>query len=164
MTRTAAQRGRYARSKGAAFEREVASAFRAWLGDDWTVRRIPADRQRGRAGTAGDVECVHPERPFPFAVECKAGGGFHEGHLWRVPPRGPVASWWDQACDQAKPAGLRPMLVMRRNAGERLVMLERDAASALGLREGHRLTLDGPVVVVRLADLCATNPGTLEAL
>ena len=119
--------GKKSRNKGANFERAIAKRLREWLGDDWTVKRNPTDRQKGKAG-AGEFEIVGPF-PFPFAIECKAHEAFDYGQLFRVPVTGPFEKFWEQAKDQAEAAEKRPLLFLKRNNGPILVGVELNAIS-----------------------------------
>ena len=113
--------GKKSRNKGANFERAIAARLRQWLGDDWTVKRNPTDRQKGKAG-AGEFEIVGPF-PFPFAIECKAHESFDYGQLFRTPVTGPFEGFWEQAKAQADAAEKLPLLLLKRNNGPILVAM-----------------------------------------
>jgi hypothetical protein len=121
--------GKKSRNKGAAFERAIAIRLRKWLGDDWTVKRNPTDRQKGKAG-AGEFEIVGP-RVFPFAIECKAHESFEYSQLFKDPVSGPFLSFWEQATDQANSAEKKPMLFLKRNNGPVLVAMKSCEATAM---------------------------------
>ena len=107
--------GKRSRDKGATWERAVARALQFWLGSEWHVYRIQADRQQGQKGEAGDIGFRGPFA-FPFAVEAKHSKSFRAGQLWKG--SGPFLSWWAQATDQAEFVGLAPMLVLKGNGYE----------------------------------------------
>jgi hypothetical protein len=117
--------GRKSRNKGANFERDIAKRLRSWLGEDWTVKRNPTDRQKGKAG-AGEFEIVGPH-PFPFAIECKAHETFNYSQIFRTPITGPLPGFWEQAVDQADSAEKLPMLFVKKNNGPTIVALPRCA-------------------------------------
>lgn len=118
-------RGRTSRNKGANFERSIAKRLRSWLGDDWEISRNPTDRQKGKTG-AGEFEIVGPHI-FPFAIECKAHESFDYGQLFRTPITGPFRGFWKQARDQAEAADKMPMLILKKNNGPTLCVLETEA-------------------------------------
>lgn len=150
------------RSKGRAFEQQVARDLRASLGDGWTVTRAGTDQQRGQAktGHAGEFAIVGPF-VFPFSVECKAVQTFDEGQLWRASVPDSTAKLWAQAVRQADGVRLAPLLVVKRNMGEVLaVMRSGDAVRLFGTIPTPCLyrELGGePVTVVRWTD--AVNRG-----
>ena len=136
------------RAKGASFERRIANDLRAWLspentGNLWTVQRAQTDRQAGQTpGQAGEfhIQCAtDPSKRFPWAIECKAEKAWHEAQLWSTPVNGPIAStgkrrgYWQQAVEQASAAGLAAVLIVKRNHGPVLAIMERKTWQALGL-------------------------------
>jgi hypothetical protein len=69
---------------------------------------------------AGDLACN--DARFPFCVEVKR----RESWSWRefmAGRRSPVWTWWRQACAAAEASGLEPMMWMRRNHGDWIVVL-----------------------------------------
>ena len=157
--------GKKSRNKGANFERAIATRLRQWLGDDWTVKRNPTDRQKGKAG-AGEFEIVGPFS-FPFAIECKAHESFDYGQLFRVPVTGPFGGFWQQAKDQAEAAEKRPLLFLKRNNGPILVGIELSALSGiLGVAElGSLLRLnDLGCCVVPIESFLSAFPSALYEL
>ena len=142
--------GRKSRNKGANFERAIAKRLREWLGEDWTVKRNPTDRQNGVAG-AGEFELVGPF-PFPFAIECKAHESFDYSQLFRRPLTGPLSGFWSQAMSQAQSCGKRPLLLLKRNNGPILAVAEIDTLRGVGI-------LAESSCVMRLYDLgCCVFP------
>jgi len=134
-------------------ERRIANDLRTWLspeatGELWTVQRAQTDRQAGQTvGHAGEfvVECTTDRsQRFPFAIECKAEKAWHEGQLWSIPVAGPITStskrrgYWQQAVEQASAAQLKPLLIVKRNHGPVLAIMERKVWTAMGL---YRLPL-----------------------
>jgi len=111
------------RSKGRSFEQAVARDLRAWLGEAWTVERNPTDRQRGATGSAGEFSIRRKDGgAFVYCIECKAYASWDEGQLWRVPVVGPLPKFWSQAVRQAAAVGLEPLLIVKRDRGEVLVV------------------------------------------
>ena len=130
------------RAKGAAFERQIARDLRLWLentGDLWRVMRAQTDRQAGQdPNSAGEFAFIGPPgQRFPWAIECKASTAWHESQLWPVPVKGPITTtskrrgYWEQAVDQASAVGLQPVLVVRRNNGPVLAIMERKTWTGL---------------------------------
>lgn len=141
------------RAKGAAFERRIANDLRTWLspeatGQIWTVMRAQTDRQRGQdPDHAGEfvIECPTDRRQrFPWSIECKSEKAWHEAQLWSTPVTGPITStekrrgYWQQTVEQASSVGLAPVLIVKRNHGPVLAIMERKTWQALGL---YRLPL-----------------------
>lgn len=125
------------RNKGRSFEQAVASDLREALGAEWIVMRNQTDRQRGQVGAAGEFSIqrldVASGPRFPWCIECKAYGDWHEGQLWREPVVGHVVRWWEQASRQAASIQAAPMLICKRNRGEVLVIVRQaDWIRALG--------------------------------
>lgn len=134
---TAPKPRKNSRAKGAGFERTIAKDLRAWLGDEWSVMRTQTDRQRGQTGHGGEftIERLADKAKFPFAIECKANEAFDYGHLWNAPIPGPFPKFWKQAARQAQGVDGRPMLILKRNLGEILVVLRlNDAVDGRGRR------------------------------
>jgi hypothetical protein len=100
--------GKTSRNKGRAFEQRIRRDLQHWLGGEWSVYRIQADRQQGQTGEAGDIGAEGPW-DFPLSVECKHSAAFHAGQLWKG--TGPFAGWWDQAVMQARSVKRLPLLV-----------------------------------------------------
>lgn len=142
--------GRKSRNKGANFERAIANDLREWLGDEWTIKRNPTDRQKCAAGS-GEFEIVGPQA-FPFSIECKAHETFDYSQLFRQPTTGPFESFWEQACSQADASSKKPMLILKRNNGPTLVAVEREDYSAMmgSCTDTPRMLVNG----------CAVMPAT----
>ena len=131
--------GRKSRNKGANFERAIAKRIREWLGEEWTVKRNPTDRQKGATG-AGEFELAGPF-DFPFAIECKAHESFDYSQLFRSPLTGPLKGFWDQAVSQADSCGKRPLLLLKRNNGPVLAVAE------IGLLRGAGILAEASCVM-----------------
>ena len=148
MTRTRSAIGRGSREKGRAWEQEVARRLRDWLGPEWTVSRVPTERQRGQvvAEEAGDLHVSGPH-PWPFAIECKATESWDHAMLFSSPVAERFAVYWRQAREQA---GERiPLLFAKRNRAEPVVLLPADAAQTLPrLPAVMRIDLCGESVAV----------------
>lgn len=92
--------GRMSRNKGAAFEREIAIRLSALLGRD-------VKRRLGQARDAGhDLDGTDP-----FLIECKRRA------------RISVYEWYEQVVKAAAGRGGIPMVIMRQDNGEALVLL-----------------------------------------
>lgn len=172
------------RRKGAAFERKVANDLRRWLspeatGELWSVLRAQTDRQKGQdPNHAGEfvVECMtDAEQRFPWAIECKAEQAWHEAQLWSQPPTGPIAStakrrgYWQQAVEQASAVGLAPVLIVKRNNGPQLCIMERETWASLGVYSlptmRFQLPLDGEqwdLIAVPWATVLGIHPANLD--
>lgn len=83
------------RNKGAAFEREIATALELELGI-----KFKRDLDQYRQADRGDLIADDPA--FPFLIECKryAGGSFKP-------------AWWAQAYKAALTTGQRPAVIYR---------------------------------------------------
>ena len=154
--------GKKSRNKGANFERAIAKRLREWLGDDWTVKRNPTDRQKGKAG-AGEFEIVGP-LPFPFAIECKAHESFDYGQLFRTPLTGPFVGFWEQAKAQAEAAEKRPLLFIKKNNGPVIAVLGSDSIADIRpvTEYGRQLRIyHMDCYVIEAASFFATYPSML---
>lgn len=99
--KTASERGRSNRRKGATFEREIARWLREQLGV--TTKRNLKQYQEAQHG---DLEPVGP-----YLIECKAHA------------RLSIKSWWQQAVVAAKAASLEPLLIYKVRGSFRAVLL-----------------------------------------
>ena len=154
--------GRKSRNKGASFERAIARRIRDWLGEDWTVKRNPTDRQKCAAG-AGEFEIVGPF-DFPFAIECKAHESFDYSQLFRRPLTGPLIGFWEQAVAQADSCGKLPLLLMKRNNGPVLAVAGIDVVRGAGILAECSCVMrlyDMGVCVFPAVDLFNTCPEVL---
>jgi hypothetical protein len=88
------------RAKGAAFEREVVNALRDYMGVD--CRR---NLEQSRSG--GEDIVLRP-----YSIECKRRAAIA------------LYDWWEQSCTSAKKKALRPLLVIRADRKEPLVVME----------------------------------------
>jgi hypothetical protein len=93
-----------------------------------------------RVDTKASGDLLTTARLFPWAVEVKRREGWSTRELI-AGRKSPVWGWWRQAQAAAEEGGLEPMLWFRRNRGEWLLMLGRDAVRT------HRLLLGGEVPV-----------------
>lgn len=97
MTRTRSQINRTNRSKGAAFEREVAADLLRLTG-------ISFKRELEQVRSAGLGDLNADDEAWPFLLECK-----------RVATTLKMAEWRRQAVEAAKKSRLLPAVVYRRN-------------------------------------------------
>lgn len=149
------------RSKGRAFEQQIATEFRLNLGDPWTVTRNQTDRQGGQlAGVAGEFTIEHADDgvEFPFCVECKAHESFDYHQFWTG--LGPFTGFWRQACDQAQVAGKEPLLILKRNRGPILCAVELGAWDLDAITPPWLvLTVDGDhILVLTFESFLAARP------
>ncbi len=169
------------RRKGASFERAIANDLRGWLeatGQLWTVLRAQTDRQAGQdPDHAGEfvIQCLtNKGQRFPFCIECKAEKSWHESQLWSSPPIGPIAStgkrrgYWQQALEQASAVQMVPLLIVKRNRGPVLAIMERKTWQGLHVYTlpCHRfvLPLEGErwdLVAVPWAAVLAAHPSNV---
>lgn len=105
------------RDKGARFERAVCKDLRQWLGDEWSVERVPGYRQaRGEAGMAGDIVCTSQVMQMPFCFEVKHYAAFSADHIMS-PGSKMLEGFWGQARSQADAVGRVPLLLVKRDRG-----------------------------------------------
>jgi len=128
-----ASRGKGSKAKGANFELKTSKLFTSWWtagGFEGKFYRTPASgglRQDNREGTVGDL--VTPEG-FTYTIECKNQEQWKFRELFKaveiVKPKHSarnIAGFWYQACDDARRAGLNPILVFSKNHFPNMVML-----------------------------------------
>jgi len=151
--------GAKSRTKGATFEREVARRLRDLLGEAWTVQRVPADRQRGQGGQAGDLVVTGPRR-WPWVVECKSHKTFDVAQLLEPGLPGPFQGWWVQACSQALVADGLPCLVLRVPRRDLLVALPGvvEASPSVLLAVDDGVVTVGPWAVMTSALIATCQP------
>lgn len=94
--KTASQRGRSARAKGAAFERQIANELNAELGV--SLRR---NLKQYQVNEEGDL--VDDTGKFPFDIECKA---YADGN-------GLKAAWWAQAVASSERSRKIPAVIYK---------------------------------------------------
>lgn len=120
--KTAAQRGRASRAKGAKFERDIAKAIRPWFPD---ARR---SRDNGSSNTSdtGDIAMAGPDLYWSLKDDDKG----------LTSPPGLIAAWMAEA--RAKAGGRVPLLVQKRRGHADPLMswcwLELDALVSLRFR------------------------------
>ena len=111
VKRTHSQAGKYARTKGAVFERDMARVFSKWSATN--VERCPGSGVYGKRikGLTGDL--VFPDDP-PLCVELKR----REGWTWTSLLKGKTEfpHWWEQTWHACPPAQA-PVLVFKKNRG-----------------------------------------------
>jgi hypothetical protein len=88
------------RAKGAAFEREIVNALRDYLGVDCR-RNLEQTRSGGE-----DIILK------PYSIECKRRANMA------------LYEWWDQAVTSAKRSNLRPVMVLRADRKDALVVMD----------------------------------------
>lgn len=96
--------GAHSRRKGAAFEREIAARLTQLLGTE-VKRRLGQARDSGH-----DLQLA----AGPYIIECKRRAGIA------------VVRWFEQAKVSTTGAGEIPMVVMREDGGQPLVLLSLD--------------------------------------
>ena len=88
------------RNKGATFEREVIKAFKDYLGVD-----CKRNLEQWRSG-GDDIELP------PYSIECKRRSKIA------------IYDWWDQACKSADAKKMQPILIVRADREETLVVMD----------------------------------------
>lgn len=170
------------RSKGNKYENTVCKTLSRWIDpsirEDAHVEHLPFRRRttsvvplEGHWRGHGDILHRPDLRyPWPFCVECKAVQGWtFDGMFvdtWSV------WAWWEQARNQARDAGLSPLLALRRNRTPDHALLRCEDAECLRLEQaavGTIVRLVHPkqgdeIVIARLDDLVRTDPRRLSAV
>lgn len=113
------------------------------LGDWWGVpfRRTPSSgawntqsKHMGHGSTDfhGDI-VAPPEANFPFSVECKA---YKEVEIYKaLYGKSNVFEWWKQTCVDARDSGKIPMLIMKENRKQPLVVISWRVYATLFLQQ-----------------------------
>jgi len=111
--------GKMSRQKGARFEVEVAKQFTEWTG--MNVRRTPRSGAYGGENwksLTGDLMFDHD---WPYVVELK------NRESWKLEDvfagKGEVWEWWTKLREEATVAKKKPMLIIKKNRVEPMVML-----------------------------------------
>lgn len=162
--------GAHSRNKGRAWEQAVARDLRAWLGDEFSVKRLRTDEQRGM-DHAGEFQVTGPWR-FPWAVECKAHASFDVRQLWKTPISGPFPEFWRQCAEQARACARAPLLVINVPRGENLAVMRHTCRPALKLLppimalsvDDYDTLTTETLVVVPWKRLLAVDAGLLREL
>lgn len=94
MTRTASQRGRTNRARGAAFERATAAELLRLTGIGFT-------RNLEQTRTAGEDDLIPDDDAWPFVIECKSSTTLK------------LTEWRRQAVDAAKSSRKLPCVIYR---------------------------------------------------
>jgi Holliday junction resolvase len=125
MARTRSQAGKHAKAKGSKAERDLAKKFQDWWGTGAVFARTPGSGGWGRHQTqfnaAGDITCS--DATFPFTIESKNQEGWILDQLLTA-PKNKLFDFWEQAVGET-PAGKAPLLVIKRNRTEFLVVFNR---------------------------------------
>ena len=124
------------RDKGAAFEREVANAFRmAW---NVEVERTPLSGGWGRKKTMGDLVFMNPV--IDIFVECKNPKGINFETVF-VPgnPTHPIWAWWENAKMQAKQEDKRPVLIFKWWRSQTWVLMKSDTGPLRAVDPGNEV-------------------------
>ena len=109
--------GKASRDKGARFERAICKDLRQWLGEDWSVERVPAYRQgKGQVGMAGDIVCTSDVMRWPFCLELKHYAKFSADHIM-TPGCKMLQGFWSQARSQAAAIKKVPLLLVKKDRG-----------------------------------------------
>jgi hypothetical protein len=125
------------KNKGSSFERVISKTFTEWWNNDGMEGkffRTPGSgalAYREQEDVIGDLCTPHG---FPYTIECKNQEGWKLEDLFTEKievntDKGSVSGWWRQACIEAYRANKYPMLIMKKNYYEPLVMLCNDIYS-----------------------------------
>lgn len=122
--------GKKSKNKGATFERKVAKILQEYwsqVSPGCSFRRTPGSGGWARSGgnldkfgSAGD--CVCDDTTFPWCLEMKHYASYDVEKLLNG-KNATIMQWWDQA-DGETPEGKSPLLIMKRNGSEELVMFD----------------------------------------
>jgi len=115
--------GKKSKRKGGSNERKLAKEFKEWWGyGEWVKTPVsggwssPAVREEFR--TCGDIMTTALD--FPFCVEAKHQEKWELMQLFTA-PKSAIFQFWEQTVDET-PEGTMPLLVIRRNHREPLVL------------------------------------------
>jgi hypothetical protein len=160
------------KNKGSNFERVISKTFTEWWNSDGMEGkffRTPGSgalAYREQEDVIGDLCTPHG---FPYTIECKNQEGWKLEDLFSEKievntDKGSVSGWWRQACIEAYRANKSPMLIMKKNYYEPLVIIENSSmftnyvlCSVPNLRRVYNVStedFDGcyDVIVLRLSD------------
>ena len=160
------------KNKGSNFERVISKTFTEWWnngGMEGKFFRTPGSgalAYREQEDVIGDLCTPHG---FPYTIECKNQEGWKLEDLFSEKievnaDKGSVSGWWRQACIEAYRANKSPMLIMKKNYYEPLVIIENSSmftnyvlCSVPNLRRVYNVSteeFDGcyDVIVLRLSD------------
>ena len=116
------------RNKGAGFERKIAKSLTEWSGK--TFDRV---FRSGGGAAKGDIAPAYHSWPFVAELKNRESWGHHElfnnkGNIWK---------WWSKVCEEAEDAAKYPLLIIKRNRHQALVILNRaDCLSLLSWCSG----------------------------
>jgi hypothetical protein len=125
------------KQKGAEFERDVCKKLSLWVShgkrEDLFWRsamsggRATVGRKKGKdhAKHAGDISATHPDGHAltdHWYVECKSVADL-KVDSWLLKEEGDLAKFWRVAIEQAEAHKLRPMMIVKQNRGEVLLIV-----------------------------------------
>lgn len=135
--RTPSQLGKFKREKGVRWERESAKIFSNWLGCD--CRRTPMSGAYGSGWNLGGDLMF--DKDIPLYVELK------NDESWRLEQlllwKGPIPKWWEKAYNESCMWDKHPLLVLKRNHVEPIVIVEQSFMKAN--KKKSRITVHGYV-------------------
>lgn len=160
------------KNKGSNFERVISKTFTEWWNSDGMEGkffRTPGSgalAYREQEDVIGDLCTPHG---FPYTIECKNQEGWKLEELFNPKmeandDKGSISGWWRQACIDAYRANKHPMLIMKKNYYDPLVMWDHYGLPAINLpvglpklfRQYNVVTEEFdkyyPVVVIKLYD------------
>lgn len=125
------------KNKGSNFERTIAKDFTKWWNDaglEGKFFRTPGSgalAYREQEDVIGDL-CT--PKGFPFTIECKNQEGWKLEDLFSEKiecntDKGSISGWWKQSCIEAYRANKKPMLIVKRNFYDPLVIIPIDSIS-----------------------------------
>ena len=149
--------GKMSKRKGNSFELSVAKAMSEWLG--FNVRRTPRSGAYGTEGVQSLTGDLMFDFDFPYVVECK------HRESWRLEDvfagKGEVWEWWAKLSEEAKAASKQPMLIIKRNRVEPMVILPGQNSLAYETatsRDSTSYICIGGRTVLWLADVLRQEP------
>lgn len=136
------------REKGARFERDMSKAFSDWTGCVW-------DRtfQSGGGKQKGDIAPVNGASSI--CVELKRREAWSLDQL--LTSKGDIWEWWGKLKKEAREGRQHPVLVVKKNKLDALVVMQGALYSKLFNTDPSFALRAGGVVVVRLVDFLATD-------
>ena len=123
------------RSKGHAFENEVAKILTTWSGVQW--KRTPQSGGWGSKDIAsGDLFCAtefDKKEPLimPISLELKKVEAWEFVHFFKELDTSPLGSWWTQSVDDALISKKIPVLIFNRNRYPIFIMLDNKSITRL---------------------------------
>lgn len=125
-----ASRGNGAKNKGAGFERKLAQLFTEWWNKEYegSFTKTPASgglRWKNRSDVIGDL-CTPSN--FTATIEAKNREDWEYSDFFRIViaqrNKDNIGGWWHQAVDEGERAGRTPILVIKKNFHNPILLIE----------------------------------------